>query len=106
MFFTASSYEISEAFAASRTESVVMWRSSPWLSFGLPHPQSRHMVLTSSFTVRARIAHPSRRRNCRLHAMTATATVVFVGRDTIGWVELSRDKALDLERAQRCRVGA
>src|SRR5215203_78974 len=37
--------EISEACAADRIESIVMWRESPWLSFNSPQPQSRHIVL-------------------------------------------------------------
>ena len=46
MFLIASSTEISEASAADRIESIVMWRESPWLSFNSPQPQSRHIVLT------------------------------------------------------------
>lgn len=49
MFRTASSNETSDAVAASRIESVVMWWSSPYLSFGFPHPQSRHIVDSPSY---------------------------------------------------------
>src|SRR5688572_32962674 len=45
MFLIASSTEISEACAADRIESIVIWRESPWLSFNSPQPQSRHIVL-------------------------------------------------------------
>src|SRR5688500_10018119 len=45
MFLIASSTEISEASAADRIESIVMWRESPWLSFNSPQPQSRHIAL-------------------------------------------------------------
>src|SRR5215210_6121626 len=43
MLRAASSTEISDASAAAFTSSKVMWRSSPWRSFGSPQPQSRHM---------------------------------------------------------------
>jgi len=45
IFLIASATEISEACAADRIESIVMWRESPWLSFSSPQPQSRHIVL-------------------------------------------------------------
>src|SRR5215210_7825536 len=45
IFLITSSTEISEACAADRIESIVMWRESPWLSFNSPQPQSRHIAL-------------------------------------------------------------
>src|SRR5689334_619825 len=44
MFSTTWADEISAAAAAASMSSWVIWRSSPWRSFGSPQPQLRHIL--------------------------------------------------------------